>query len=84
MDERFTAGEIRRMHRLWLGEIYEWAGEYRGVNIAKGAFLFAAAIQIPNITAVHAGLSRDYDPMAKIFREVIARTLKSAAKASSV
>src|ERR1700728_3261209 len=36
------------------------------------------------IAAVHAALSRDYDPMAKIFREVIARTLKSAAKASSV
>jgi cell filamentation protein len=36
------------------------------------------------IAAVHAGLSRDYDPMTKIFREVIARTLKSAAKASSV
>jgi hypothetical protein len=36
------------------------------------------------IAAVHAGLSRDYDPMTKIFREVIARTLRSAAKASSV
>ena len=162
VDQRFTAGEIRRMHQLWLGEIYEWAGEYRGVNIAKGAFMFAAAIQIPRlmrdlesgplgeytpcsfnttaaqaaalaivhtelilihpfrdgngrcarllavlmglqaglpaldfggirgakkreyIAAVHAGLSRDYDPMTKIFREVIARTLKSVAKASSV
>jgi cell filamentation protein len=26
------------------------------------------------IAAVHAGLSRDYDPMTKIFREVVART----------
>jgi cell filamentation protein len=162
VDQRFTAGDICRMHQLWLGEIYEWAGEYRGVNIAKGAFMFAAAIQIPRlmrdlesgplgeytpcsfnttaaqaaalaivhtelipihpfrdgngrcarllavlmglqaglpaldfggirgakkreyIAAVHAGLSRDYDPMTKIFREVIARTLKSVAKASSV
>jgi cell filamentation protein len=156
VDQRFTAGEIRRMHQLWLGDIYEWAGEYRGVNIAKGAFMFAAAIQIPRlmqdlqrgplreytpcsfdtiaaqatalaivhtelilpfrdgngrcarllamlmglqaglpaldfggirgakkreyIAAVHAGLSRDYNPMTKIFREVIARTLKSVAK----
>ena len=162
VDQRFTAGEIRRMHQLWLREIYEWAGEYRGVNIAKGAFMFAAAIQIPRlmqdlergplheytpcrfnttaaqatalaivhtelilihpfrdgngrcarllamlmglqaglpaldfggirgakkreyIAAVHAGLSRDYGPMTKIFREVIARTLKSVARASSV
>jgi hypothetical protein len=36
------------------------------------------------IAAVHAGLNRDYDPMTKIFREVIARTLKSVATASSV
>lgn len=162
VDQRFTAGEIRRMHQRWLGEIYEWAGEYRGVNIAKGAFMFAAAMQIPRlmqdfergplreytpcgfdttaaqatalaivhtelilihpfrdgngrcarflamlmglqaglpaldfggirgakkreyIAAVHAGLRRDYDPMTKIFRQVIARTLKLVAKASSV
>jgi hypothetical protein len=38
VDQRFTASEIRQMHRLWLGEIYEWAGEYRGVNIAKCVF----------------------------------------------
>ena len=49
LNQRFTAGEIRRMHQRWLGEIYEWAGEYRGVNIAKGAFMFAAAIQIPKL-----------------------------------
>jgi fido (protein-threonine AMPylation protein) len=36
------------------------------------------------IAAVQAALSRDYDPMTKIFREVIARTLKSVAKTSSV
>jgi cell filamentation protein len=36
------------------------------------------------IAAVHAGLSRDYDPMTKIFREVIARTLKSVTKGASV
>ena len=36
------------------------------------------------IAAVHAGLSCDYDPMTKIFREVIARTLKSVVRASSV
>jgi cell filamentation protein len=162
VDQRFTADEIRRMHKRWLGEIYEWAGEYRGVNIAKGAFMFAAANQVPKlmqdfergplreytpcnfdttakqatalaivhaelilihpfrdgngrcarllamlmglqaglpaldfggirgnkkreyIAAVHAALSRDYDPMTKVFREVIARTLKSVAKTSSV
>jgi len=37
------------MHRRWLGEIYEWAGEYRGINIAKGEFMFAAAAQVPRL-----------------------------------
>lgn len=36
------------------------------------------------IAAVQAALSRDYDPMTKLFREVITRTLKSVAKTSSV
>ena len=36
IDQRFTAEDIRRMHRLWLREIYSWVGEYRQVNMAKG------------------------------------------------
>lgn len=106
VDQRFTAGEIRRMHQRWLGEIYEWAGEYRGVSIAKGAFMFAAAIQIPKLMQdLERGALQEYTPcsfntiaaqatalaivhaeliLIHPFREVIARTLKSAAKASSV
>ncbi len=26
---RFTATDICEIHKSWLGEIYEWAGEYR-------------------------------------------------------
>lgn len=48
-DHRFTAEDIRRIHRLWLGEVYEWAGEYRTVNLAKGGFPFAAAAQVPRL-----------------------------------
>jgi cell filamentation protein len=33
---RFTATDIREVHKRWLGEIYEWAGEYRQVNVSKG------------------------------------------------
>ena len=44
---RFTAEDIRKMHKVWLGGIYEWAGEYRHVNVSKGEFPFAAAKQIP-------------------------------------
>jgi cell filamentation protein len=44
---RFTANDVCEMHRAWLGEIYEWAGRYRQVNVSKGEFPFAAAAQIP-------------------------------------
>ncbi|MHB8624472.1 MAG: Fic/DOC family protein [Sulfuricaulis sp.] len=160
VDHRFTANDVRRLHHLWLGEIYEWAGEYRSVNIAKGEFMFAAATQVPRlmqkfeqgplhlytpcriksteeqaaalavvhaefilihpfrdgngrcarllamlmglqaglpaldfggirgakkcryIAAVHSALDHNYAPMAEIFRDVIARTLKSATRTS--
>jgi len=48
-EHRFTAADIRRLHRQWLGGIYTWAGEYRGVNVSKGGFLFAAAAQVPRL-----------------------------------
>lgn len=48
---RFTADDLRAMHRRWLGGIYDWAGTYRGVNIGKAGFMFAAAPQIPRLMA---------------------------------
>jgi cell filamentation protein len=161
VDQRFAARDIRTMHHHWLGELYEWAGEYRTVNISKGAFAFAAAVRVPAlmkefergplrectpcrfgtladqasalaivhselilihpfrdgngrcarllamlmglqaglpaldfggirgagkreyIAAVHSALDRHYDPMIKVFRRVIKRTLRTASKASS-
>lgn len=46
-DHRFTAADIRAMHKIWLDNIYEWAGEYRQVNVSKGDFHFAAAKHVP-------------------------------------
>ena len=161
VDQRFTAYDVRRMHHRWLGDIFEWAGEYRSVNVAKGSFMFAAATQVPKlmrdfelgalcdytpcqfesigdqvkaiatvhaelilihpfrdgngrcarllsvlmglqsglppldfggirgakkrayISAVHSALGRDYAAMIEVFRGVIVRTLKAAARTSS-
>jgi cell filamentation protein len=44
---RFKAGDVCRMHKIWLGGIYAWAGQYRQVNLTKGTFPFAAAAKIP-------------------------------------
>lgn len=49
MRQGFTAAQVRRMHKLWLGRIYPWAGAYRTVNMAKGEFVFAAAAQVPRL-----------------------------------
>ncbi len=46
---RFTVADIREIHKSWLGEIYEWAGEYRQVNVSKGDFPFAAAARLPSL-----------------------------------
>ena len=49
LEQRFTADDVRHMHRVWLGEIYTWAGEYRHVNVGKGNFMFAAANRVPRL-----------------------------------
>jgi cell filamentation protein len=46
-SHRFTASDICECHRTWLGDIYEWAGHYRQVNVSKDDFPFAAAMHIP-------------------------------------
>lgn len=46
-EHRFTVWDIRDMHRVWMGDIYPWAGEFRSVNISKGNFMFAAAARVP-------------------------------------
>jgi len=63
IDQCFTLNYLRRMHRVWFGEIYVWAGEYRQVNMGKGSFMFAAANQVPKLMHEFGrGALRDYTP----------------------
>jgi cell filamentation protein len=48
VDQRITVADIFEWHRKWLGNVYDWAGKQRSVNLAKGDFYFAAAQQIPH------------------------------------
>ena len=48
-DHRFTAGDVCNLHRVWLGPVYAWAGEYRSVNIGKGGLQFAHAPLVPRL-----------------------------------
>lgn len=52
---RFTAADLREMHKAWLGDIYEWAGKYRQVNVSKDGFMFAFAARIPSLMSQFEG-----------------------------
>ena len=47
IDQVITVADVFEWHRKWLGNLYEWAGKERSVNVGKGDFHFAAAGQIP-------------------------------------
>ena len=44
-----TLADIKHWHTLWLGNVYDWAGSERSVNMSKGDFSFAAAKTIPKL-----------------------------------
>jgi len=46
---RFTIMDICEIHKVWLENIYEWAGKYRQVNVSKDNFHFAAAAHVPKL-----------------------------------
>ena len=48
-DWQVTVADLKHWHRLWLGNVYEWAGRERSVNLGKGGFHFAAAAQVPRL-----------------------------------
>jgi len=41
--EKLSVSDILAWHRIWLGEIYSWAGQLRTVNMSKEGFSFCAA-----------------------------------------
>jgi cell filamentation protein len=64
------------MHRLWLTNIYPWAGQLRAVNISKGGFNFA---QVPFLATLMDEFERKqlrtYTPCNFESREEIAHAL---------
>jgi cell filamentation protein len=46
-DHRLTAADVCSIHKLWLGDVYEWAGQYRQVNVSKDGFSFAMTRHVP-------------------------------------
>ncbi len=48
-DGTITSKVLAEWHRRWLGNVYEWAGQYRSVNMGKADFQFAAAHLVPRL-----------------------------------
>lgn len=62
-NHRFTAADIRMMHKVWLGNIYEWAGKYRQVKLHLPDFTFAFPERIPELMdRFERGPLRDFTP----------------------
>lgn len=62
-EHRFTAADICDIHRIWLGDVYSWAGQYRQVNVSKDDFTFAMARHIPRLMEeLERGVLRNYTP----------------------
>lgn len=47
--ENIDFGTLCEWHRLWLGNIYCWAGRYRTVDMSKPNIRFASPLQIPKL-----------------------------------
>lgn len=47
--------DLKKWHRQWLGNVYEWAGQERSVNMSKGGFPFAAAGNLGKLLSVFEG-----------------------------
>lgn len=59
-DRPLTVEDLKSWHRRWLGNVFDWAGHERSVNMGKDGFMFAASAQIPRLLAQfeHACLAR--------------------------
>ena len=76
-NHRFTAADICRIHKIWLGNIYPWAGKYRRVNLTKENFTFAAATQLARLMEeLEKGPLREFTPCRF---DTIERTAKALA-----
>lgn len=49
---RVSVLHLKRWHRRWLGNVYDWAGQYRTVNMSKDGFPFAPAAQLARLMKV--------------------------------
>ena len=76
VDQVLIVADIFEWHRKWLGNVYEWAGTERSVNLGKGDFHFAAAQQIPHcLQELDAEFLSQYTPCNAINDEQLVKAI---------
>ena len=76
MAHVFKEKDICRIHKIWLGQIYSWAGQYRQVNMTKDDFTFAASHAIPQLMhELEKGPLKEFTPCAFTKHEEIVHAL---------
>lgn len=75
-EHEFNTEDICHFHKTWLGNVYEWAGRYRRVNITKDNFTFAVVDRIPDLMMqLEQNQLRKYTPCVFEARDDIVRAL---------
>lgn len=75
-DARFDAAFVCELHRDWLKGIYEWAGRFRTVDVAKGGFRWPPAhLVASNMAAFERETLAAHTPCPPAPLDVVARQL---------
>jgi cell filamentation protein len=73
---RFTAVLVCQMHRDWLNGVYEWAGEYRQVELEKGGFRWPPAERVAeNMRDFERGILRRLTPCKPAPLDTVAQSI---------
>lgn len=75
-QESITIEIIQKWHRIWLGNVYAWVGEFRSVNMSKDGFQFAAALQLPKlVTSFEQGYLSKFNNMTEVAEDELIQLL---------
>lgn len=75
-ETQFTAEMLCLMHCTWLGELYEWAWQYRTVEMEKGGFRWPPAYLVAqNMAVLEQGLLHRNTPCRQAPLDTVARRM---------
>lgn len=64
--EKITFSTISHWHKMWLGNVYSWAGELRTVNMSKPDIDFATPSQIQRLAENFETLLREFQHLPEL------------------